>query len=119
MDGLNGALLFQLPVLLVAIAIVAVYAWYRNGAALPQQATAVRDGRRHLRLPWVTGLIGVWFLLTVVSAWLIFLMGGLACHVLLFWLGRAPAALGLLALGLTLVSLPFFWAWAIFKPATR
>jgi hypothetical protein len=39
--------------------------------------------------------------------------------VLLFWFGSAAAVLGLLALGLTLVSLPLLWGWAIFRPAVR
>jgi len=78
MDGINGALFFQLPVFFVAAGIVAVVAWYDKGAPLPQQARAFRNGRLH------------------------------------------PAAvLGLLALGLTLVSLPLLWGWAIFRPAVR
>ena len=109
MDGTNGTLFFQMPVFLVAAGIVAVVTWYHNGAALPQRARAFRNGRLHLRLPWVTALIGVWFLLTTVSAWVVFLIGALVCHVLLFWLGSAAAVLGLIALGLTLVSLPFLW----------
>jgi len=39
--------------------------------------------------------------------------------VLLFWFGSAAAGIALLALGLTLVSVPFLWAWAIFRPAVR
>ena len=119
MDGLNGALFFQIPVFLVAAGIVALVTWYHNGSPLPQRARALRDGKPRLRLPWTAGLIGVWFLLTMVSAWIIFLMGALVCHVLLFWFGSAAAALGLLALGLTLISLPVLWGWAIFKPAVR
>ena len=119
MDGINGALLFQIPVFFIAVGIVALYAWYRSGAALPPQARALRDGRRRLRLPWAAALIGVWFLLTTVSAWIVFLIGGFVSHVLLFWLGSAAAAMGLIALGLTLVSVPFLWAWAIFRPAVR
>jgi len=119
MDGINGALLFQLPVFFVAVGIVALYAWYRHGAALPPRARALRDGRRRLRLPWAAALIGVWFLLTLVSAWIVFLIGGFLSHVLLFWFGSAAAGIGLLALGLTLVSVPFLWAWAIFRPAAR
>jgi len=119
MDGMNGALLFQLPVFLVAAGVVAVVIWYHNGAPLPQQARAFRNGRRHLRLPWATALIGVWFLLTTVSAWTVFLIGTLVCYVLLFWFGSAAAVLGLLALGLTLISLPILWGWAIFRPAVR
>ena len=119
MDGINGALLFQIPVFFIAVGIVAVYAWYRSGAALPPQARALRDGRRRLRLPWAAALIGVWFLLTTVSAWIVFLTGGFVCHVLLFWFGSVAAVLGLLALGLTLVSLPFLWGWAIFRQAVR
>ena len=119
MDGINGALFFQLPVFFVAAGIVAVVAWYDKGASLPQQARAFRNGRRHLRLPWATALIGVWCLLTTVSAWTVFLIGALVCHVLLFWFRSAAAVLGLLALGLTLVSLPLLWGWAIFRPAVR
>jgi len=119
MDGMNGALLFQIPVFFIAVGIVAVYAWYRHGAALPPRARALRNGGRHLRLPWATALIGVWFLLTTVSAWIVFLIGGFLSYVLLFWFGSAAAAIGLLALGLTLVSVPFVWAWAIFRPAVR
>src|SRR3989304_5055122 len=76
MDGINGALLFQIPVFFIAVGIIAVYAWYRSGAALPPQARALRNGRRRLRLPWAAALIGVWFLLTTVSAWIVFLIGG-------------------------------------------
>jgi len=119
MDGINGALFFQIPVFFVAAGIVALVAWYHNGSPLPQQARALRNGRLRLRLPWAAGLIGVWFLLTTVSAWIIFLMGALVCHVLLFWFGSAAAVLGLLALGLTLISLPVLWGWAIFKPAVH
>jgi hypothetical protein len=119
MDGLDGALFFQLPVFLVAAAVVAVTAWYHNGAALPQQSRATGSGRLRLRLPWATALIGVWFLLTVLSAWTIFLVGSVVCHVLLFLVGPAAAAIGIVALGLTLISLPFLWGWAIFTPAFR
>ena len=119
MDGINGALLFQIPVFFTAVGIVALYAWYRSGAALPPQARALRNGRRRLRLPWAAALIGVWFLLSVVSAWIVFLIGGFVSHVLLFWFGSAAAGIALLALGLTLLSVPFLWAWAIFRPAVR
>ena len=95
MDGINGALLFQIPVFFTAVGIVALYAWYRSGAALPPQARALRNGRRRLRLPWAAALIGVWFLLSVVSAWIVFLIGGFVSHVLLFWFGSAAAAMGL------------------------
>ena len=119
MDGLNGALFFQVPVFLVAAGVVALAVWYHSGAGLPQRLRAPGDGRLRMRLPWAAGLIGVWFVLTVVSGWTVFLIGGLLCHVLLFWVGPAAAAVGLVALALSLISLPFLWGWAIFTPALR
>ena len=116
MDGTSRVFLVDLPLLMLGVGVIGAIAWNRNGATV----SSLNNGRSAgVRLAGIAAVVGLWLLLTAVSVWVVFLGGFVVCHLLLFWLGRAAAGAGLILLGGLLVSIPFVWVWALWKPAMR
>ncbi|HEU4760067.1 MAG TPA: hypothetical protein VFT91_08830 [Dehalococcoidia bacterium] len=118
MNATDGMLLVQLPVMMVVASVVTMVALRRNGGTLPL-LTVNGSMRPRARIAGMAALAGLWLALTVVTMWCAFLGGFVAVHLLLFWVGRAAAALGLIVLAVVLVSIPFVWGWAILRTAVH
>lgn len=116
MNGMSHVILVELPLLMLGMGVIGVIAWNRNGGVM---SILSKGTPAAVKLAGIAVLIGLWLLLTAASIWSAFLGGFVVSHLLLFWLGRAAAGVGLILLGALLVSIPFFWGWAILRPAVR
>lgn len=116
MNNTMGFMVLELPLLMLGAGVIGAIAWNRNGNSVSVLSRATTAGNRMIV---AASALAAWLLLTAISIWLAFLYGLLACHLLLFWLGRLAAGTGFIFLGGVIVSIPFIWGWAILKPTVR
>jgi len=116
MNGMSQVILIDLPLLMLGMGVIGAIAWNRNGSVTSVLSKGSPAG---VKLAGIAALIGLWVLLTAASIWAAFLGGSVVCYLLLFWLGRAAAVVGLILLWALLVSIPFFWGWAVLRPVVR
>jgi len=116
MDGNTGFMIIEVPLLVLAAGVIGTIAWNRNGNAVSMMS---RASPITSRLVVAAGALALWTVLTATSIWLAFLYGFLVCHVLLFWVGRLAAGMGLILLGVFIVAVPFIWGWALWRPTVR
>ncbi len=116
MNGMSDVILVDLPLLMLGMGVIGAIAWNRNGGVT---SILSKSSPAAVKFAGIAALIGLWLLLTAASIWSAFLGGSVVCYLLLFWLGRAAAAAGLILLWALLVSIPFFWGWAVLRPVVR
>jgi len=118
MNAVNGILLIHVPLMTVVAGAIAAVVLGRNGGithALGANGLRTPGSRMAVRL----ALGGAWLVLTVLTMWCVFLGGLVVVQVLLFGLGRAFAAAGLLTLAAAMISIPIIWALAILRSSGR
>ena len=103
-------LIVTLPFLLAGEAFIAFLVWRLSGGRLQAPLVVIPRGG-HPRLAALTGVALVWLVVTATTIWCAFLVGFVAVHLLLFWLGAAAAWLGVIILGGLLLATPFAWGW--------
>ena len=116
MDSTIYVILVDLPLLIFGLGVIFAIAWNRNGGAV---SVIGKGSPLNMRLAGIAAMFGLWLMLTVASIWLAFCVGIVAFLVLLFWVGRAAAAVGAILLGAGLVSIPFLWGWALFRSGAQ
>lgn len=103
-------LMVTLPFLLAGEALIAFLVWRLSGGRLRTPLVVIpRSG--HQRLTALAAVASVWLVLTATTIWCAFLVGFVAVHLLLFWLGAAAAWLGVIIVGGLLLATPFAWGW--------
>jgi hypothetical protein len=112
----SGFMVLDLPLLMLGAGVIGTVAWSRNGNAASALGRASPVGAK---LVVAAAALALWVILTATSIWLAFLYGFLACHFLLWGLGRLAAGLGLIFVGVVIVSIPFIWGWALLKTTVR
>jgi hypothetical protein len=109
-------MVLDLPLLMLGAGVIGAIAWNRNGNGVSMLGRASPVGAK---LVVAVAALALWLLLTATSIWLAFIYGFLACHFLLWWLGRLAAGLGLVFVGIVILSIPFVWGWALLKTTVR
>lgn len=114
MDALTYVVFVVLPLLMLGLGVIYTIAWNRTGTA----ADMVGKGSPlATRLVGMGTVFGLWLTLTAASVCLVFLGGLTVLYILLFWVGRAAAGVGIILLLALLLSIPLFWGWALSRPS--
>jgi hypothetical protein len=112
MDGTTYIILVDLPLLAFALGVIGAIAWNRNGGAV---SILGRGSPLDMRLVGIAAMFGLWLMLSLASICLAFFGGLVVFYLLLFWLGHAAAWIGVVLILTFLVSIPFFWGWALLR----
>jgi hypothetical protein len=109
-----------LPFLLLGVALVVAFAWVPEPpeAGGPPTGQVPKRGLRR-RVADVVGLVGSWFVLTVLTIWCGAIVAFLVLHGLLFTFGQGAASVGLFVTVLLLELAPFGWALVMLRRARR
>lgn len=109
-----------LPFLLLGVALVAAFAWVPEPpeAGAPSAGQVSKRGIRG-RVATIVGLVGSWFVLTILTIWCGAILAFLLLHGLLFTFGQGAASVGLFVTVVALEVVPFAWALVMLRRARR
>lgn len=109
-----------LPFLLLGVALVVAFAWVPEPPepGVPQAGQVSKRGIRG-RVAVIVGLVGSWFVLTILTIWCGAILAFLLLHGLLFTFGQGAASVGLFVTVVVLEVVPFAWALVMLRRARR
>ncbi len=113
------AVVVLLPALLLGGGVVAALLWKLNLWEPSRYITAGLGHGQRDRLADDALMVGVWFVLTLMSLWSGGFLAYITLHALYFWFGSGIAAVGLVVSVAVLLALPIVWAVVIRRQLHR
>ena len=124
MSGAQLEVVVLVPFLLLAVALVAAFAWVPEAGE--RRSGGGGDGERRgpgghpaSRIANLVRLVGTWLVLTTLTIWCGVIVAFLVLHGILFTLGEGAASVALFVTVLLLEIAPFAWAVVVVRRARR